>query len=155
MPERWTGTCSVERGTSLLARIAGAFAGLPPQTIGPVGGFAFNVAPDALGETWSRGIAGLNRFTTRQWDTDGLLHERVALMTLAFAIEAGPDGLSLHLSRCWIAGLPLPIALHPIIAAHESEVDGVFRFDVSARLPTGALLVHYRGSLTPETGVIP
>ena len=148
-PARWTGSCSVERGQSLLARLAGAIAGLPSQTSGQTTGFAFEVVPDAQGETWSRGFAGRRGFQSRQWDANGLLHERVALMTLAFAVEADADGLTLSLERCWLAGIPLPKVLYPIVAARESEHDGVFHFDVAARLPTGALLVHYRGSLTP------
>lgn len=148
-PRSWVGSCEVERGTSLLARIAGWVQALPPATDGMREGFRYAVGLDGEGEIWARGFEGMAAFTTRQWACGALLCERAGPMTMAFAVSVDERGLRLELERCFVLGVPLPRVLHPQIAARETEVDGVFWFDVSARFPTGGLLVRYRGSLTP------
>lgn len=150
-PQAWKGACAVTRGTSLFARIACGLGGLPPATEREQEDFRFTVRPDEDGEVWSRGFPGLAPFTSRQWagDRDGLLYERALPLTFAFKVETGADGLVLKLKRGWFLGVPVPRALLLDVAASEAALDGVFRFDVAARFPWGALLVQYRGWLKP------
>ena len=150
MPCVWTGQCQVARGAGLVARLAGWIGGLPPATEGMREGFRFEVRPEGDGEIWTRGFGGMAPFKTRQWAAGALLCERAGPMTMVFALLANGAGLRLELERCFVLGVPLPRVLHPRLEAVETEVDGAFQFDVSARFPTGGLLVRYRGKLMPD-----
>lgn len=147
---RWRGACEVTRGAGLMARMAAWLGGLPPATEGMRDGFCYEVRPAGDVEVWSRGFAGVAPFVTRQWPADGLLCERAGPVVFGFAVQADGAGLRLVLERCWVMGVPLPKVLHPRISAVETDVDGVFRFDVAAQFPWGAFLVGYRGWLVAE-----
>ncbi len=146
---RWSGTCSVTRGQGWLIALLCAIANIPPETRAATPGFQLAVVPTPRGELWARGFASRAPFVSRQWDEDGLLCERINAMTMTFALDATRDGLRLILKRCHLLGIPLPRVLYPIISTLETETGGVFHFDVSAKLPTGHLIVHYRGALEP------
>jgi Domain of unknown function (DUF4166) len=50
-------------------------------------------------------------------------------------------------SRWWIGAPPMPLALGPRSVARETEVDGVFHFEVAIALPFIGHVVGYRGWL--------
>jgi hypothetical protein len=90
-------------------------------------------------------------FRSLQYERRGRLFERVGPISLAFALDAGPNGLSLRLTGVRLLGVPLPRWLHPNVRTLESERDGRYRFEVESRLPLLGLLVRYSGWLEKAT----
>ena len=141
----WRGVADVDRGTSLLARIAAAIAGLPRPGRGVP--LTVSFAPAGRGETWSRDFGG-RIFRSRQAQDGPQIRESVGPSRLSFdPVVTGDGGLSLRLAGVSVLGLPLPRALWPGIETREWEEGGRYRFSVEARLPVGGLLVRYSGSL--------
>lgn len=145
-PSVWVGVANVERGRSLVSRLAALASGLPPEgrdqplrvTFEPVGGK----------ETWSRQF-GSAPFRSVQYQRGGFLLERVGPTTFVFSALASPEGLALRLDGFRLLGVPLPRLLHPAVRTFESERDGRYHFEVEARLPLFGLLVRYAGWLQP------
>ena len=140
----WEGRAKVERGRSLLARVAAALSSLPPEaddcplrvTFRPAGGK----------EIWARQY-GTALFRSVQYESGGLLRERVGPSTFVFTPIASADGLALRLDGFRLFGLSVPRVLHPAVRTFESERDGRYRFEVEAKLPLAGLLVRYAGWL--------
>ncbi len=144
----WEGRARVERGRSLLARLAAALSSLPPEaddcplrvTFEPAGGK----------EIWSRQY-GTALFRSVQYESGGLLRERVGPSTFVFTAVASAEGLALRLDGFRLLGLPMPRTLHPNVRTFEREHDGRYRFEVEAKLPLVGLLVRYAGWLERAT----
>lgn len=77
------------------------------------------------------------------------MFERFGVMSfkLGLTVEHGKLNFPVLSGRC--LGVPIPKALLPRSEASETERDGRLRFDVKLKSPTGTLLVHYRGALSP------
>lgn len=142
----WTGRADVERGGSLISRLAGAISGLPPA--GRDQPLSVTFTPAGGRETWTRRF-GDATFRSLQYEKGGLLRERVGPSTFLFALEASPAGLALVLRGMRVLGVPLPRVLQPSIRTFERERDGRYHFEVEARLPLAGLLVRYGGWLEP------
>jgi hypothetical protein len=140
----WQGRAKVERGRSLVARMAAWLSSLPPQGDDQ----ALRVTFAAIGdkEIWARQF-GKALFRSVQYERGGLLHERVAFATFVFAATATTNGLSLRLDGFRLLGIPLPPMLHPAVDTFESERDGRYQFEVEAHLPLFGLLIRYSGWL--------
>src|SRR5262245_8036234 len=141
-PSVWAGMANVERGRSRLSRLAATIAGLPPDgrdqplrvTFDPAGG----------DEIWRRQF-GEALFRSVQYERKGFLCERAGPTTFIFTPVASGKGLALRLDGCRVLGLPLPRLLHPSVRTWECECDGLYRFEVEARLPLAGLIIRYRG----------
>jgi hypothetical protein len=142
----WAGMASVERGKSMLSRIAAALAGLPPE--GQDQPLSVTFEPDGASEIWMRQF-GSALFRSVQYERGGYLRERVGPTTFVFSPIASADGLVLRLDRFRVLGVPLPGLLHPAVRTFECERDGRYHFEVEARLPLIGLLVRYAGWLEP------
>jgi hypothetical protein len=142
----WEGRAKVERGRSLLARIAAALSSLPPDA----DDCPLRVTFEAVGgrEIWTRQFADA-RFRSVQYEAGGLLRERAGPTTFVFTPVASAEGLALRLDGFRILALPMPRLLHPAVRTFESEREGRYRFEVEARLPLVGLLVRYAGWLEP------
>ena len=81
------------------------------------------------------------------WAHDGLLCERLGLVTFGFALSAEDNVLTWRVRRVSALGVPLPARWFDGVRARESQVADRYHFDVEARLPLAGLLVHYRGWL--------
>jgi hypothetical protein len=81
------------------------------------------------------------------WASDGLLCERLGLVTFAFALAVADGILTWQVRRVRALGVPLPARWFEGVRACESEVAGRYHFDVRASLPLAGMLVHYRGWL--------
>lgn len=81
------------------------------------------------------------------WAADGLLCERLGLVTFGFRIGARNGHLQWTVSRVSALGLPLPVRAFSGVCALESEAHGHYTFDVTAAIPFVGPLVHYRGWL--------
>ena len=138
----YRGQADVMRGTGLLARLCGWATAQPPAGQGVA--LQVEIATTAAGERWTRDFAG-HPMRSTMWASDGLLCERLGLVTFAFALAAEEGALVWRVRRVRAIGLPLPARWFGGVRARESEVAGRYHFDVEARLPLAGLLVHYRG----------
>ena len=144
-PSRWRGVADIDRGGSLLARLAGVFAGLPAEGRGVP--LTVNFIPSEGGETWIRDFGG-RIFRSHQSQQGPHVCETIGPSRLSFdAISTADGGLSLTLVGLRVLGVPVPRVLWPIIETREWEEAGRYRFSVEARLPSGGLLVRYVGWL--------
>jgi hypothetical protein len=146
-PTVWAGVVDVQRGRSLVSRLAGLISGLPPQ--GRDQALRVSFEPVGLQENWSRQF-GSALFPSVQYEQDGFLRERVGPTTFVFTPSASTEGLALQLDGFRVLGVPLPRSLHPVIRTFECERDGRYHFEVEARLPLFGLLVRYAGWLEPS-----
>jgi hypothetical protein len=144
------GRADVTRGSSLLARLAGALFGFPRACRDAAVQVRFEAA--AGGETWTRTFAG-RAFSSRQFAGSGrserLLCERFGPVVVVMALVLDERRLRLVLRRWSLFGLPLPMALGPRADACESAADGRFHFHVELSHPLTGLIVRYSGWLAP------
>jgi len=148
-PSTWHGEADVERGTTLIARLVGWIARLPPTSRAlPL---VVTFTPDGSGEQWRRSF-GRHVFPTYQSAGDGVILERIGPTTVALKPAAGPDGLTLSVAGLSVFGIPMPAAIWPAVTTREHEVDGRYHFEVEGVLPLAGRLVHYRGWLEPADG---
>jgi hypothetical protein len=143
----YRGEADVERGGSLLARLAGAAAALPPASADTH--LDVTIEPWRDGERWTRNFGGAG-MQSRMWASGGLLRERLGLVTFGFKLGSEDDALVWRVARVSCLGVPLPAALFRGVIAREFQRDGRYCFDVRAELPLAGLLVHYRGWLDVE-----
>lgn len=142
----YVGEVQVERGSGVLSRLCAWAARLPPAGHGPV---VVEIASGATEEYWTRHIGG-HAMRSRLWASDGLLCERLGLVTFGFRLGVEHGRLVWRVHRVRALGVPLPARAFGAVVACESEVDGRYTFDVRAALPRVGLLVHYRGWLHVE-----
>jgi hypothetical protein len=97
-------------------------------------------------ETWERrfGDRGFTSHLSRRGD---LLVERFGPLSFGFALRGDANGLGMHLRRWWIGPILMPRALGPKGVARESDIDGVFHFNVPIALPFVGDIVSYQGWL--------
>lgn len=144
----YRGKVEVDRGHGWLSRLCAWATRLPRAGHGPIK--VEIVAGDGR-EQWTRLFAG-HAMRSRLWARDGLLGERLGLVTFGFALSVedapghGPE-IVWRVVRVRALGLPLPSRWFGQVKAREYERDGRYRFDVAAALPLVGLLVHYRGWL--------
>lgn len=142
--ECYAGEIEVERGAGWLSRCCGLAARLPPAYRGR---FEVHIETAGEGERWARIVRG-HAMRSRLWARQGLLHERLGLLTFAFRLTADAAALRWQVVRVRVLGLlPLPPRWFAGVSAAETAVDGRYHFDVRAVLPLAGLLVHYRGWL--------
>jgi hypothetical protein len=141
----WRGEVEVTRGTGLLSRLCAWATRLPRTGRGPIE--VEIVAADGR-ERWTRHIDG-HAMRSRLWAGDGLLNERLGLVTFGFSLSSRSDDIVWTVARVRVLGvLPMPAAWFSQVHARESAADdGRYRFEVAAALPLAGPLVHYRGWL--------
>jgi hypothetical protein len=144
---RYHGKVEVERGHGVLSRLCAWATRLPAQGRGSI-----DVEIDSTPhrERWARIIKG-RAMRSRLWANDGLLCERLGLVTFGFRldVEALGSGHAVvwRVAKVRALGVPLPRRWFDGVVAREYERDHRYRFDVSAAMPWIGRLVHYRGWL--------
>jgi Domain of unknown function (DUF4166) len=141
----WHGEVEVTRGPRLLSRLCAWATRLPRAGSGPIE--VEIIASDGR-EQWTRHVDG-HAMRSRLWAGDGLLNERLGLVTFAFSLSSAGEDIVWTVARVRVLGLfPLPVAWFSQVRACESVGDdGRYCFEVEAALPLAGLLVHYRGWL--------
>lgn len=144
----YRGRCDVERGASLFARLACRIAGFPPsgQDV------AVQVKTHRNGDwvTWTRRFGRHTTQSHLRFDENRGLLERFGLVRLTLTVRNDLGALCVGVQSAKFLGLPLPAGVTPISRSSErGDEQGRFRFDIDARLPSGALLVRYSGWLRP------
>ncbi|MEM7445024.1 MAG: DUF4166 domain-containing protein [Pseudomonadota bacterium] len=143
-----TGRARVERGTGWLVALLARFVRLPSASDDVELTVTFRREGDA--EIWERrygpelmrSTMSAGRGTWRH-----LLIERFGIIAFGFALTSDQTGLKLHLKRWSLAGIRLPLWLAPKIKAAETEIDGLFQFDVSVSGRLIGQIARYRGWL--------
>lgn len=143
----WAGRADVERGRSLPSRIMATLFGLPPAGRDQALRVTFQVVGER--EIWSRSF-GTAVFRSLQYESGGLLNERVGPSTFVFALDVSADGMALKLKQVRFLGVPLPRFLAPSVFTFESERAGRYRFEVEASLPLLGRIVRYAGWLEKQ-----
>lgn len=141
--QRLSGEVEVVRGTRWLSRLCAWATRLPPAGNAPI---MVEIVAVAGHERWTRHVAG-HAMPSRLWSQAGLLCEKLGLVTFGFRLNVEDGALVWRVERVHIFGLRLPTTWFEGVAAHESERDGRYHFDVAAALPLAGLLVRYRGWL--------
>ena len=151
------GTVTVERGDSVVSRVAGVFAGLPAACVDAPCEVRFEQIGDS--ERWTRDMSGsIYVSTLTPADEPHCFDESFGLYTFRFRVHASKEGAHFELTKHTLCGIPVPRMLWPRIETRESDVEGSYAFLAEARTFTGALLVRYAGRLvlapdekSPET----
>jgi len=150
-PQKWSGSAQVSVGTNPLAVLTAKIIGLP-QKAGNIP-VSVNFTTKSGIQRWERDFNG-SKFTSFQklgaGRNDQLLLEQFGPITIALALIINDKKLFL-VPRSWqFLGIPLPKFLLPSEASFEEERDGLFRFDVTMKVPIIGLIVAYKGTLSPE-----
>jgi hypothetical protein len=152
-PSEFYGTCTVERGTNLLAKLVAKVIGFPKAGVDQAIHVRFQkqlLGDGREAELWVRTVAGQS-FSSLQYAGRGraqaLICERFGPTSYAMAIVVKDQQLHLILRGWSVFGLPLPAWLGPRAKAFESSEQGCFRFFVEISHPFIGLIVRYRGSL--------
>lgn len=139
----YRGEVVVERGAGLLARMCAWATRLPPAGHGAI---AVDIDASAAREHWTRRV-GSHAMRSHLWEADGLLCERLGLVSFGFELGVEQGQLTWRVARVRALGIPLPARAFRRVCAREGEADGRYTFDVTAALPFVGPLVHYRGWL--------
>lgn len=147
----WQGRASVERGNSLVARLAAWIIGLPAAA--EEVDVRVSVERDAHGrERWTRNFGGKEFHSDLAFSTDKGLIETFGPLTCDLGLTASDKGTTMPVARGWMLGTPLPTFLLPGSATSETiDAEGRFRFSVRITLPVFGFLVAYKGWLRPAT----
>ena len=149
---RWTGRARIERGTSLLSRIAGAFAGFPPAADDvPV---TVEMTRRDKAETWVRTF-GRYRFRSflspAGLPGSGLIIERFGLMRFRIGLRVQDGRLEYPVLSGSVLGIPLPAAFLPRSTTAEFvDAEGRACFSVHIDLPLGGHVASYSGWLLAD-----
>ncbi len=144
-PRRWTGTAKITRGAGVWPAFLARMFGFPKATEAtPV---TVLKTPQNGQETWERRF-GDQVFRSRLTQGPKGMREAFGPFSFDLGLHVDAGGLHFPVTGGRLFGVPLPKVCLPISEARETEVNGVFQFDVALRAPlTGQLIVHYRGHL--------
>ena len=147
----WSGTASVQVGSSRLAGIVRRVIGFPGR--GEEIPVSITIQRRGEKEFWTRNFAGKTfRSVLTRWGETGeqRVTERFGPFVFVIALEANNIALHYPVERGWFLGIPLPKWLLPVSKTTESATQGIFTFDVSIVLPFLGLMVQYSGQLKKE-----
>ncbi len=152
----FSGLAKVERGSSLIARVAAALFGFPPAGVNVP--LVVTKTRTQRGEIWERNFGG-RVFRSYLTPSARPYHykERFWAFTYEQELPIVDGAMYLPVKRGWFLGcIPLPKLFLPGSVSKEFEIDGQFHFDVGLMAPfTGDLIVRYSGSVTPESKTLP
>jgi len=144
---RYRGKVEVERGHGVLSRLCAWATRLPDAGRGTI---EVEIDSTPHHERWAREFAG-RAMRSHLWIGDGLLCERLGLVTFGFRLDVEPLGaghaIVWRVAKVRALGVPLPGRWFEGVGAREYERDRRYRFDVFATMPWIGRLVHYRGWL--------
>lgn len=140
---RYRGEVEIRRGSGLLSRLCAWATRLPDAGVGPI---EVEIIAERGRETWTRHV-GAHAMRSRLWSEDGLLCERLGLVTFGFRLHSEEADIVWRVESVRALGVPLPAGWFQHVRARESAESGRYRFEVVAALPLAGPLVHYKGEL--------
>lgn len=142
----WSGKADVQRGTSMIAKLAALIARLPPT--GKCQPLTVTLVAEGGGELWQRSFDG-RIFASYQSADDKNVRERIGPIRLELVPSVRGGTLRLRLKHVQVFGVPMPWFLVPIVETSEFDAAGQYRFEVEARFHLFGLLIRYSGWLEP------
>ncbi|MBD1548663.1 SDR family oxidoreductase [Roseibium aggregatum] len=138
-----TGTATVRRGKSFLARLVATAMRFPPE-----GDHDLHVSFEERHgiEHWTRDFGG-HVFSSHLSQSGDHLVERFGPMRFYFDLPADASSLTMVMRRWTVFSVPLPLALAPKSTTLEWAEGKDYCFDVPIDLPAIGRIVHYRGRL--------
>jgi uncharacterized protein DUF4166 len=139
-----SGTVTVQRGTSLIAKLLGALTSLPPTLRNAPIRIRIEVAGDK--ERWIRTYAGAHVMSSTLYKDGGALVERVGPAALTFRIIERDTGMDWQLQKVSMVGIPLPAAWFEISAKVDMQ-QGRYHFLIDSAVRGVGRIVRYEGLL--------
>jgi hypothetical protein len=143
-PRQLRGSVTVERGTSVLAKVLGVLASLPSaMTDAPI---EVRIEVTEEGETWIRLFASHHLMVSTLQRDRGLLVERLGPAAFKFRLLVRDGRLDWVLEHVAAFGIALPLRWFRISATIDSR-DGRYHFVVDSELRGVGRIVRYEGLL--------
>lgn len=146
----YTGLADITRSRSPYGWLILKLAGFPPA--GRAVPVTVTVQETNGVEHWTRDFGGhFTRSTIRFTGTEGIIEERLGLLTLRMKLTASSKGLHYAILKASIFGIKAPRILLPKSDTWETEDSaGDFHFSVTATAFLAGRLIHYQGALKPQ-----
>ncbi|PSL19951.1 DUF4166 domain-containing protein [Shimia abyssi] len=143
----WHGHATITRGPGALPNLIATLFRFPkPATDLPV---TVSKTVTSRGETWQRTF-GNTTLRSHLSATNRGLTERLGLLTFSINLDFRDNALHWPVTHAHLGPIRLPHWLLPRSEAREFAQNDQFHFDIALFAPiTDALIVHYRGALTP------
>lgn len=138
------GTVTVQRGTSLTAKVLGALTSLPPTLREAPIRIQIDVAGDK--ERWIRTYTSRHIMSSTLYKDGTALVERVGPAALTFRIIERDTGMDWQLQKVSMLGIPLPAAWFEISARVDMQ-QGRYHFLIDSAVRGAGLIVRYEGCL--------
>lgn len=143
----------ISRGTGLASRLMANSLGMPPEARDIPVETTFSLEQGV--ETITRNYDGALLITRQamvpvnaaEAGSPALLLEKFGPVALFIRLEGTQEGITFHLQRCSLLGLPLPRFLSPRLVARERVKDGMYHYFVRIELPLVGKLIEYEGLL--------
>jgi hypothetical protein len=142
------GTVTVERGTSLMARVLGQLTSLPPALKDAPIHIRIEIAGEQ--EHWIRTYAGRHVMTSTLLRSGDCLVERLGPAALRFRLGASNAGIDWRLEHVSVLGIPLPLSWF-MISARIDVQDGRYHFLIDSSLRGVGRIVRYEGLLNARS----
>ena len=139
-----SGTVTVQRGTSLIAKVLGALTSLPPTLRNAPIRIRIDAGSDK--ERWIRTYAGRHVMSTTLSQDGSVLVERVGAAALTFRIVERDTGMDWQLQKVSMLGIPLPAAWFEISVRVDMQ-QGRYHFLIDSALRRVGRIVCYEGLL--------
>ncbi len=144
------GLADITRSRSPYGWLILKLAGFPPA--GSAVPVTVTVEESEGDEHWTRDFGDhFTRSIIRFTGVDGIIEERLGLLTLCMKLTASPKGLHYAILSASIFGIDAPRFLLPKSDTWETaDSAGNFHFSVTATAFMAGRLIHYQGSLKPQ-----
>jgi hypothetical protein len=138
------GTVTVQRGTSVIAKILGVLTSLPPALKGAPIRIQIDIKEDK--ECWTRTYAGKHRMASTLFSNGSCLVERLGPATLTFRLVERAAGIDWCLQHVSMLGIPLSASWFQISARVDVR-NGRYHFLIDSALRGIGRIVCYEGFL--------
>jgi hypothetical protein len=138
------GIVTVERGSSIVAKIFSMLTSLPPALKNsPI---QVRIEPKGGKERWIRTYAGKHRMTSTLFRHGSALVERLGPASFTFRLVARDAGIDWRLEHVSMIGIPLPASWFQIFARVDVQ-NGHYHFVIDSALRGIGRIVCYEGLL--------
>lgn len=142
----------VRRSTHLPGRWIATLLGMPAEAedIAVETSFALEQGVESIIRDYNGSILVTHQAMVQgNSGTRPMLLERFGPAKLFIRLEGNEEGITFHLQRCSLLGLPLPWFLSPRLTARERVTQGKYHYFVQVGLPLLGRLIEYEGFLEP------
>ncbi|WP_298257376.1 SDR family oxidoreductase [uncultured Litoreibacter sp.] len=148
--DRFSGRAEVEVASSLLGKIAALCGGFPLK--GGKVPAQVEILADGQAEIWTRTIGGKRFQSVLRYDPAIGMTEQFGPLRFGLNLRVVDGALEFPVGKGRVFGkFAIPRFLTPVSETSETvDAQGRFQFDVRLSLPTGGLIVHYKGYLEPQ-----